>query len=100
MMVLTVNTVAQSPILTSIKVTPSNITIQTGKNQTFTAKGLDQYGNPIALGAVTWSSTAGNVSGAGVFKASSSGNQIRITATSSSISGTAFVTAFLASLDG
>jgi len=81
-------------------VTPTNISIKIGSNQTFTAKGYDQYGNLIAIGPITWSSTAGNVSGSGVFKALSTGTQIRITATVGSISASALVTAFQADLDG
>jgi hypothetical protein len=50
-------TVAQS--LTSIAVSPSSTTVVSGTTQTFTATGLDQFGNAMTTQpAFTWSATA------------------------------------------
>jgi hypothetical protein len=78
-------------VLASIGVTPNNVTISVIDNQTFTATGLDQFGQAMNLSAVNWSSTGGSVSGAGVFQSGTLGNNIRVTATSGAISGSANV---------
>jgi len=86
-------------VLTSITVTPDHINVAKGANQVFVAQGFDQFGQPIALGAVTWSSSAGNVSPAGMFRSSNFGQSIRVTATVGSISGFAIVNVVQTNLD-
>jgi hypothetical protein len=53
---VTVSTLA--PVLTTITVLPNPANLTTGQTQQFSATGLDQNGNPIALTA-TWSVVAG-----------------------------------------
>ncbi|OGR92124.1 MAG: hypothetical protein A2992_04945 [Elusimicrobia bacterium RIFCSPLOWO2_01_FULL_59_12] len=78
--------------LTAISVSPNNVTINVRNSQTFTASGRDQFNNPMSLTSVAWSTTGGNISGAGVFQSGSIGTNIRVTATQGAISGSAFVT--------
>jgi hypothetical protein len=78
-------------VLTSIGVTPNNVTISVIDSQTFTATGLDQFGEAMNLTSVTWTSTGGNISGAGTFQSGTLGNNIRVTATSGAIAGSANV---------
>jgi hypothetical protein len=80
-------------------VVPNNISIGKDANQQFTARGLDQFGNLMTLGAISWSSTAGSVSGSGMFGSSTLGQSIRIIATSGGISGFAIVNVVQVSLD-
>lgn len=88
-------TVQAAPVLTTIEVSPSAVTLDVGQTQQFTANGKDQYGDPINTGAVTWQSadtTVGTISPTGLFTASSAGSTT-ITATGNGgVSGTASVT--------
>ncbi len=82
------------PALTTITVTPEFVSVVVGGTQTFTAKTLDDFGNPI-VATVTWNSsntTVGTVNAAtGVFTANAEG-VTTITAASGGVSGTATVT--------
>ncbi len=96
---------APAGVLTTITVTPATVSLTTGKSQTFTAAGFDQFGAPIAIiPAVVWSSsntTVGTINATtGVFNALTAGTTT-ITAkngTSGTVSGTATVTVTAASL--
>jgi uncharacterized delta-60 repeat protein len=57
-------TVTVQQVLTSIGVDPTTPTIVDGQTQTFSATGLDQFNNPMSLGAgVTWSVQSGGIGG-------------------------------------
>ncbi len=71
---------------------PSQTTVEPGKKQTFTAKGLDQHGQDIDAGQVAWSATGGTVGADGVFQAGPDEGSFLVTATAGSIRGTASVT--------
>lgn len=86
---------ASSAVLTSITVSPASATVSSGSTQTFTARGLDQFGQPLSpQPAFSWATSGGgSISASGVFSAgASSGGPFTITATSASKSGTASVT--------
>jgi hypothetical protein len=91
--------VVSGPVLNSIKISPNGIGVPIGSTQKFTAVGFDQNGNSIALGPITWSVSGGGSVANGVFKTNTAGTAIVITATVGSISGTATIRAFQASLD-
>lgn len=77
------------PVLSTISVSLSAATLQTGQSGQAGATGLDQYGASIATGTVTWSSSApsiATVSPGGVLSALSVG-QAQITATVGARSG-------------
>jgi hypothetical protein len=83
------------PVLTTINVSPSNASVQTGGTQQFTATGRDQFGNPMnPQPTFTWSvSGGGTISETGLFTAgSTAGGPFTVTASSGSVSGTASVT--------
>jgi hypothetical protein len=46
------------PVLTSIDITPSSVSIQPSQTATFTARAYDQHGNPYAA-VIDWAATAG-----------------------------------------
>ncbi|MFZ3168134.1 MAG: Ig-like domain-containing protein [Candidatus Methanoperedens sp.] len=82
-----------APVLKTITVTPSPVTVVQGNTQTFTASPKDQFGKPI-VATIVWSSsntTVGTISASGVLTAVSAGTTA-VTATSGSIKGTASVT--------
>ncbi|HZT80083.1 MAG TPA: Ig-like domain-containing protein, partial [Gemmataceae bacterium] len=82
----------EPPRLTTLAVSPSQTTVEPGKKQTFTAKGLDQHGQDIDAGQVAWSATGGTVGADGVFQAGPDEGSFLVTATAGSIRGTASVT--------
>ena len=82
-----------APVLTTISVTPSPVTVVKGNTQTFTASPKDQFGKPI-VATIVWSSSntaVGTISASGVLTAVSAGTTT-VTATSGSVKGTASVT--------
>ncbi|MEW6185517.1 MAG: hypothetical protein AB1585_07235 [Thermodesulfobacteriota bacterium] len=80
------------PELTRIIIDPSQVYIQTGKQQTFTAKGLDQFGRPFDLGELSWTATGGRIEGNGVYAAGNDEGNYLITARFGKIIGQAVVT--------
>jgi hypothetical protein len=56
------------PELAGIILTPSQTQLKPGAKQTFTVRGIDQFGRDIETGAVEWSATGGKIGHDGVFK--------------------------------
>lgn len=84
-----------SPILTTITVSPSSASVQTGGTKQFSATGLDQFGQAMSpQPAFTWSvSGGGGINTSGLFTAgSTAGGPFTVTAASGSVNGTASVT--------
>jgi peptidoglycan/xylan/chitin deacetylase (PgdA/CDA1 family) len=83
------------PVLTSLCVSPSHATFNTGDTQQFTANGKDQYGNSFALSsAVVWTPPAdgsSSVSSTGVVTGNIAGPSY-VTVTVGGITGTVFFT--------
>jgi hypothetical protein len=80
-----------APALTSIEVTPNPFTIVHPGTQQMTADGKDQWGQPIATGAITWTSTNTpkmTVDSSGLVTSVAVGNSL-IRATHDAIVGTA-----------
>jgi hypothetical protein len=89
-------TVAAGP-LASIGVSPASATVATGGAQSFTASGSDQFGNAVSVAGAAWTTTApGTVSPATgattTFTAGPAAGSGLVSATVSSISGSATVT--------
>ena len=83
-----------TPVLTTIEVSPDNITLYTGDYQQFTHYGWDQFGNAIDTGTITWTSsneTVGTIDSSGLFTAMTEGTTT-ISAGSSGIYGISYVT--------
>jgi len=83
-----------TPILTSIDISPTSATVQTGNTQTFIATPKDQFGNAMTGITITWSSSntgVTTINSSGVATGVVTGTSI-ITAVSGSISGTAALT--------
>jgi len=91
--------VAPQPVLSNLAVTPAFTRVTEGATKDFTAKGLDQYGDPIDAGTVVWSTTAdGTVDDGGLFGAGVAGAGI-VTATAAAASGTAVVAVIAPAVD-
>ncbi|MBT8508659.1 hypothetical protein AZH53_09605 [Methanomicrobiaceae archaeon CYW5] len=83
-----------APVLTSIVVSPSTVTVEIGETQQFTATGYDQYDDAMAGIVFTWSSSdesVGSITSSGLFSASAAGSTT-IKASSGLISDSASVT--------
>ena len=77
--------------LSSIVVSPPSANVVAGTTRSFTANGFDQYGNAVAI-TPTWTTNGGLISAGGIFTAQTSVATGRlVTATESSIAGTASV---------
>jgi hypothetical protein len=55
--------------LTTIEVTPSEVALDTGEEQQFTAVGRDQFGHPMVPLQYEWTATGGSVTSAGLYTA-------------------------------
>jgi len=80
------------PELTRIIVSPSFTNLQPAKKQTFTVKGLDQFGKDFNMGVIEWSATGGDIDGQGVFKAGDDKGNFLVWATAGKIKGEASIT--------
>ena len=88
-----------APVLTSITVSPANISVNAAGTQQFAAIAYDQNNNQLSpQPSFTWSvSGGGTIDGNGLFTAgASAGGPFTVTAQSGSVSGTAAVTVTLA----
>jgi len=93
---VTLATVNQT--LGSIAVAPNTASVSAGSNQQFTAQAFDQFKKAFAVQPTfTWSTSAGTITSAGAFTASSSLGNCTVTAKNGTVSGTATVTVVAAS---
>lgn len=89
------NAVASTPVLTSIIVLPSPVTLNLNGQQQFTAVANDQNSNALSpQPRLTWSvaSGGGTVSTTGLYSAGTTSGNATVQATSGSVLGTASVT--------
>ncbi|MFH1884819.1 MAG: Ig-like domain-containing protein [Planctomycetota bacterium] len=88
-------TVQESPVLTTIEVSPATVTLYKGETQEFTATGKDQYEDPIETGPITWASSntaVGSIDSSGLFTAAGAGTTTVSATGDGGVSGTADVT--------
>ncbi len=87
----TATVTVEIPVLTTITVSPTTLSIEVGNSNIFTASPKDQFGDPFPT-AITWSSSNTGIGTidplTGIFTAISQGSTI-ITATSGTVSGIA-----------
>lgn len=91
---ITVSQPGQTPVLTSIAVTPSLLTIPAGETRQFLAAAFDQFGNTMNV-PIVWTSSAvaaGTINSATGFFSAMGAGITNISATSGAISGTAAIT--------
>lgn len=75
------------PTLTKISVTPGVESTQAGARQQFTARGLDQFQNPLVRQPkFVWTSTAGTVTTSGLWSAPTQSTTAKVQATSGTVS--------------
>lgn len=59
----------EPPKLSRLRIAPESVTIKPGEKATFTASGIDQYGDSYPLDAVSWEATGGAMDSTGMFSA-------------------------------
>lgn len=59
----------EPPRVAQLTLRPDRVMLEPGERVTFTVGAVDQYGHPIALSSVDWSSSTGSVSSEGVLEA-------------------------------
>ena len=67
--------------MTELQIEPSNTRIEVGTKQSFVAKGLDQYGQELAIDVIQWAATGGTIDQEGVFLAGPNSGNFNVTAT-------------------
>jgi hypothetical protein len=77
--------------LARIVVSPDQVQLKPGQKQTFTAKGLDQFGKDFACAEFEWSGTGGELGGDGVYQAGADEGNYLVHAGVGTIKGTASV---------
>ncbi len=84
--------VTVSPVTTSIAVSPATAALSSGQTEQLTADVKDQFGHDLTpQPALTWSTSAGTITQAGLFTAPQTGGSVTITAAAGATSGTASV---------
>ena len=91
--------VAPRAVLSSLAVSPEFVRVTEGDTKPFTATGVDQYGDPIDAGTVTWQTTAaGTIDATGVLSTTKTGAGY-VTASAGAASGTSVVAVIAAPTD-
>jgi hypothetical protein len=55
--------------LDRISARPGNVVLKPGEQASFSCEGMDQYGEPFAIGSIKWSTTGGTITDAGLYEA-------------------------------
>ncbi|MCZ6675712.1 MAG: immunoglobulin domain-containing protein, partial [Candidatus Poribacteria bacterium] len=83
----------QTPVLTTVTVSPASAKVEPNQTRQFNAQGLDQFSNPFPITPVWTVSGGGTVDQTGLFTAGvTEGGPFTVTATVVSVAGTATVT--------
>ncbi|HEV3255298.1 MAG TPA: DUF499 domain-containing protein [Gemmataceae bacterium] len=82
----------EPPRLTTLVVTPAQVSVEPGKKQSFMAKGLDQHQREIPAGQLSWTATGGTIDQSGVFGAAADEGSFLVTAKVADTCGIASVT--------
>ncbi len=85
--------ISESPVLTTMSITPTVTTVSVGNTQQFSAQGFDQFGATIET-SVTWSveGNGGSISLNGLFSATNAGVATSVVATDGAVQVSAVVT--------
>lgn len=81
--------IADPPRLARLIISPQHAQLEPGMKQAFTAKGLDQYGNELAISTPEWNATGGSIASDGVVQAGADVGNFTVTATIDSINAIA-----------
>jgi hypothetical protein len=74
--------------LTTLEITPTDVTLKPNQGQTFTVKGVDQRHQNIAIANVLWTATGGNIDAQGMLIAGEITGNFTVNATVGAIANT------------
>jgi hypothetical protein len=78
--------------LTTLKITPSSVTLEPKKTYSFIAKGYDQHSEEINVEDLSWKTSYGAITEAGVLTVEETEGVYKVTATSNGVSSSSTVT--------
>lgn len=81
----------EPPKLAWVKIVPEYVTVKISEKATFFASGVDQYDQPIEIGAVEWEATGGTITSDGEFTAGDDPGAFAVKARTSEVEGFAQV---------
>lgn len=81
--------ITDPPKLNSLIISPTKVQLESGKQQTFIARGRDQYDKEIAIGEIQWTTTGGNIEPNGLLTGGENEGNFTVTATVEAISAIA-----------
>ncbi|WP_373537949.1 ATP-binding protein [Microcoleus sp.] len=81
--------ITDPPKLNSLIISPTKVQLEPGKQQTFIARGRDQYDKEIAIGEIQWTTTGGNIEPNGLLTGGENEGNFTVTATVETISAIA-----------
>ncbi len=84
------STTTDPPVVTSITLSPENITLSNGQAQQFQANALDQFGDLITAN-ISWTTTGGSISAGGLYTATTAGT-FTVTASSGAVNASTSIT--------
>lgn len=70
----------EPPRIAHLTIRPEQVSVKIGDQASFTSSATDQYGQPIAVGKMTWSATGGTIDSTGLFTAGEHGGAFGIKA--------------------
>jgi hypothetical protein len=71
----------EPPRLASLTIRPDHVVLRPGEQAAFACSALDQYGQPFAIPAATWSVSAGSITPEGLYTAGTTGGLHTVRAT-------------------
>ncbi len=80
--------ITEPPRLAQLELSPIQVELQAGQQQAYTARGLDQYGEAIALPDLTWSTTGGTIDDRGVLTAGENSGNFTVTVEAAGVQAT------------
>jgi hypothetical protein len=80
------------PELSKLAISPDQAQVQPGKKQTFTARGIDQFGRDFEARSPQWTATGGKIGEDGVFQAGPDEGNFVVSVRSGKVTGSATVT--------
>lgn len=71
----------EPPRIAQLLVRPDHVVVKVGEQASFSCCALDQYGQQIGIGKITWSATGGSIESGGLFSAGDHGGAFTVKAT-------------------
>ncbi|TVQ49404.1 MAG: ATP-binding protein [Gloeocapsa sp. DLM2.Bin57] len=91
--------ITQPPQLTTLVITPINVSLKPQTQQAFYVEGTDQYGEKIDTGTISWSAFGGKINSEGLFTAGDAQGNYFVTASAQGVEAKAKISITVADSD-